>query len=374
MNDFIRSSRPFFPKEDIDKILADIALVLENGQFRNGQNLQRFEEALAAYLGISHCMAFDSDSSALETTLQFFNVKNREVIVCTNSFISIPNSVMYSGGRLVFADIKKGSLSMDPVSLERSITHNTCAVIVTHIAGFPNPDFEEIQEICQKNGLFLIEDATHALGAKMGTNKVGTFGDAAIFAFTPTKVVTTGEGAMLATKNGVLADYARFKRYYGSGAGKTNFEHLGRHMLLPEVSAILGFYQLNRLDAFIEKRNQLAKMYNQAFDQIPDVNAVKCSGSNLSSYYKYPLILNPKVNKENFVKTLSSNGVETGTVFYPPCHMQPFYKMQLFNTLPLPVAEEVLSQTITLPMHCALNELEISNVTKNVQLALKSYS
>ncbi len=374
MNDYIRSSRPFFPREDIDKILADIALVLENGQFRNGKNLQRFEKALAAYLGINHCIAFDSDSSALETALQFFNVKNREVIVCTNSFISIPNSVYYSGGRVVFADIKKDSISMDPSSLEKNVTLKTLGVIVTHIAGFPTPDFQEIHEICQKNNLFLIEDATHALGAKIGANKVGTLGDAAIFAFTPTKVITTGEGALLATKNDALAEYARLYRYYGSGAGKTNFERFGRHMLLPEVSAILGIYQLNRLDAFIEIRNQLAKMYNHAFDRIPAVNTVKCLEQNLSSYYKYPLTLNPEVNKEKLVKTLSSNGVETGTVFYPPCHMQPFYKALISSNMTLPVAEEVLAQTITLPMHCALNELELSTVIKNVQLALKPYS
>ncbi|XHH09206.1 MAG: DegT/DnrJ/EryC1/StrS family aminotransferase [Candidatus Bathyarchaeia archaeon] len=369
-NSYIRSSRPFFPKEDIDKITADLALVLENGQLRNGQNLRNFEKAAASYLGIEHCVALDSDLSALETTLRFFNVKNKEVIVCTNSFISIPNSILYSGGKAVFCDIKKDTLSMDPESLLKNLSPKTAGVIVTHIAGFPNPDFQEIQEICQKNGLFLIEDATHALGARIGNQIVGTFGNASIFAFTPTKLITTSEGGMLATNDDELAEYARLYRYYGSGAGKTNFESLGRHMMMPEISAILGIYQLNRIETFIDKRNKLAEEYNEAFDQIPDVYTVKCLKQNRCSYYKYPLTLSSKVDKEKFVKALTSKGVETGTVFYPPCHMQPFYRKLNSGKSQLWVAEEVLARTITLPMHCELSDFDVSTVITNVQLAV----
>ncbi len=373
MNDnYIRSSRPFFPKEDIAKIVKDLALVLEDGTLRNGRNLQNFEKNMAAYLGIKNCVALDSDSSALETALQYYNVENREVIVCTNSFISIPNSILYAGGKVVFADIKKDTLSMDPNSLNRNISSKTCGVIVTHIAGFPNPDLQEIQEICQKNEYFLIEDATHALGAMVGNRKVGTFGDAAIFAFTPTKVVTTGEGGMLATNNNELAEYARLYSYYGSGAGKTNFENLGRHMMMPEISAILGVQQLNRIEEFIARRNQIATAYNEAFNRTAEVSIIDCPKENRCSYYKYPLTLSPKINKEKFVQMLSVQGIETGTVFYPPCHMQPVYKKQNLNGLQLPVAEEVLARTVTLPMHFALTDSEVLKVIENVRLAVEA--
>jgi len=104
---FIRSSRPYFSKLDIEKILCDIALALETGQLRNGKNLKLFQQKAAEYLKIKHAIALDSDSSALETALNYYKVKNKEVIVCTNSFISIPNSVLYSGAKVTFADIKK---------------------------------------------------------------------------------------------------------------------------------------------------------------------------------------------------------------------------------------------------------------------------
>ncbi|HGE72541.1 TPA: DegT/DnrJ/EryC1/StrS family aminotransferase, partial [Candidatus Poribacteria bacterium] len=293
-----------------------------------------------------------------------------EVIVCTNSFISIPNSVVYAGGKVVFAGIRKETLSMDPNSLKRNISENTCGVIVTHIAGFPNPDLREIMGICEKHGLFLIEDATHAVGATIGGQKVGTFGDAAVFAFTPTKVLTTGEGGMLITNDTELAEEAKRIRYYGAGLGKTEFVKLGRHMMLPEISAILGIYQLKRIEEFITKRNKIADLYNDAFDKLKSVKIVKCLSGNRSSYYKYPLILSEVIDKAKFTQLLEKEfGVETGNVFYPPCHLQPAYKNLYItrNAKDLIISEKVLSNTITLPLHCAMSGEDTRYVVDSVR-------
>ena len=120
---------------------------------------------VAQYVGIKNAVAFDSDSSAYETVLRYFGVNGGEVVVCTNSFISVPNSVVFAGGKVVFADIRAETLSMDPESLLQNISPKTRGVIVTHISGFPNPDLKKIIEICREHRLFLIEDATHAIGA-----------------------------------------------------------------------------------------------------------------------------------------------------------------------------------------------------------------
>jgi dTDP-4-amino-4,6-dideoxygalactose transaminase len=356
----IRSSRPFFYSEDIQGILDDISSALKEGTLRNGKNLHGFQQKFADYLHIKHAIALDSDSSALETALRYYKIAGKEVVVCTNCFISIPNSVLFAGGKVVFTDIKAASLAMDPASLEACISPKTCGVIVTHISGFPNPDFKEIQEICQKNGLFLIEDATHAMGASVGNQKIGTFGDASVFAFTPTKVLTTGEGGLLATNDSKLAEYAGLYSYYGSGSGKTNFENLGRHMLLPEVSAIIGLHQLARLEDFLVNRNMVAQAYDAAFDCMADVSHVTCLKNARCSYYKYPLTLTGKIDKGHFVRSLNRLGVETGTVFYPPCHLQPVYQKMFVASFPC--AEDVLQRTITLPMHAALSSEDVSRV------------
>jgi dTDP-4-amino-4,6-dideoxygalactose transaminase len=368
---FIRSSRPYFSKHDIDEILNDVEIVLENGQLRNGKNLKLFQQKAAEYLNIKHAIALDSDSSALETALTYYQVKNKEVLVSTNSFVSIPNSVLYAGGKVVFTDIKNETLSMNIDSLKEKVSTNTAGVIVTHIAGFPNPDLKEIKEFCCEKDLFLIEDATHALGASIDGQKVGAFGDASVFAFTPTKVITTGEGGMLATNDDGLAEFAELFSYYGSGSGKTNFEYLGRHMLMPEISAIVGINQLSHVDEFVAVRNRIAKAYDEAFNRMAGLSVVECPKGNLCSYYKYPLILSKKTDKELFTQTLQLNGIETGTVFYPPCHMQLVYQ-KLNPDSSLPVAEEVLAHTITLPMHCGLSDADVSSVIEVVQLALNA--
>jgi perosamine synthetase len=203
----------------------------------------------------------------------------------------------------------------------------------------------------------------------MGGQKMGTFADAAIFAFTPTKVVTTGEGGMLVTNDATLVEEARRYSYYGSGPGKTSFVNLGRHMMMPEISAILGIYQLKRVEEFIAKRNEIADVYNDALDRIGAVRRVKCSPGNRSSYYKYPLTLSDKIDKAEFTQSLEKEfRIETGNVFYPPCHLQTVYKKLNLrtNNERLSTSERVLSRTITLPMHAAMDEEDAIYVTKSV--------
>ncbi len=369
MATLIRSSKPVFPQEDIQPIMENIRKILEEGQFRNGKNVKIFEDMVAGYIGVAGSVAFDSDSSAYETALRYFDVAGREVVVCTNSFISVPNSVVAAGGKPVFADISADTLSMDPQSLKQNILPNTKGVIVTHIAGFPNPHLKEIQAICKDKGLFLIEDATHAIGATINGQKAGSFGDAAVYAFTPTKVITTGEGGMLVSNNAGLCEFAKRYSFYGSGAGKTNFVDLGRHMVLPEISAVLGIYQLKRLDEFIARRNEIAESYDVALD-IPDVfSTVKSPAGTKSSYYKYPLILDSKINKTTFTKRLFEDfGIETGNIFYPPCHMQGVYKkLGAYTYGSLSVSEEVLARTITLPMHTGLSDDDVTFVKDKVK-------
>jgi dTDP-4-amino-4,6-dideoxygalactose transaminase len=368
----IRSSKPYFPPQDRISILDGIVELLESGQFRNGKNVAVFETQAAAYNDVSNAVAFDSDSSTYETILRYFDVEGGEVVVCTNSFISVPNSVVAVGATPVFTDIRAETLSMDPESLQRNITPKTRGVIVTHISGFPNPDLDAILGICREHGLFVIEDATHAIGASVDGKKVGGFGNAGVFAFTPTKVLTTGEGGMLVTDDHDLAAFARQFRFYGSGLGKTNFENVGRHMVMHEISGILGIYQLQRLDEFIARRNQIADQYEEAFGSLEGVETVKCPQSSRCSYYKYPLILCPSVNKAKFTQHLwQQYGIETGTVFYPPCHMQRAYqKRGAVAYGGLGVAENTLARTVTLPMHVELTDEQVAAVTKAVSDAV----
>jgi dTDP-4-amino-4,6-dideoxygalactose transaminase len=143
-------------------------------------------------------------------------------------------------------------------------------------------------------------------------------------------------------------------------------------MMMPEISAILGVYQLKRVEEFITRRNEIAKTYNEAFDKISSVNTVKCSSNSRSSYYKYPLTLSDQVNKAKFTELLKDRHVETGSVFYPPCHMQTVYQNIVGSTkFVLPVSERILAQTITLPMHGGLSDANVTEVVQDVQDVLQ---
>jgi dTDP-4-amino-4,6-dideoxygalactose transaminase len=371
----IRSSRPYFPKEDIKCILKDVSEVLENGRLRNGKNLQLFEHTLADYVGVKEAVAFDSDGDALETALRYYGIEDKEVVVCTNSFVSMPNSVVYAGGKVVFADIRADTISMDPESLRKCISKKTCGVVITHIAGFPNPDLKEIMEICDEHDLFLIEDATHAIGATFHGRKMGTFGKAGVFAFTPTKVLTSGEGGAMVTNDAKLSENARHFRFYGSGVGKTEFVNLGRHMVLPEISAILGIYQLKRAEEFIDKRNKIADIYDEELEASDYATTIRCAENARCSYYKYPVTLDRKIDKPKFAERLYRKwGVETGNVFYPPCHLQSFYKKGTISVARggLSTSEDVLARTITLPMHAGMTLRDARHVCKGVLSVLES--
>ena len=376
MSQLIRSSKPVFPKEDIDHLLPEIREVLEQGRFRFGKNVGIFERMVAQYVGVKNAVAFDSDSSAYETILRYFGVRGREVVVCTNSFVSVPNSVLFAGGKVVFADIRENTLSMDPESLKDNISQNTRGVIVTHIAGFPNPDLKRIIEICMENGLFLVEDATHAIGATVDGQQTGTFGDAGVFAFTPTKVLTTGEGGMMVTNDDKLSEFAKRYSFYGSGVGKTNFVDLGRHMVMPEISAILGIYQLKRLDEFIARRNEIAVVYDETLEKIDSIGTIISSKDWKSAYYKYPVILPLKLDKKRFIESLLNDfNIETGNIFYPPCHLQALYRQLGSSSYgSLLTSERVLSRTITLPMHVGLTNEDVNYVLEKVLFLIQKLS
>jgi dTDP-4-amino-4,6-dideoxygalactose transaminase len=174
---------------------------------------------------------------------------------------------------------------------------------------------------------------------------------------------------MLSSNNSDLCEFAKRFSFYGSGAGKTNFVDLGRHMVLPEISAVLGIYQLRRLDEFIERRNRIAAQYDAALDLPGTFSIVKSPSGFRGSYYKYPLILDRRLDKSAFTKRLIGDyGIETGNIFYPPCHMQGVYrKLGAFTYSSLSVSEDVLARTITLPMHVGLSDEEVDFVVDHVK-------
>jgi dTDP-4-amino-4,6-dideoxygalactose transaminase len=374
----IPSTRPYFTEKDIKDISNEVCSILRSGRLILGPYTQKFEEEFRKYCGVKHAIAVSSCTSALEITLRYFNVKDREVIVPTNTFIATANAVIYAGGTPILIEMQPETLCLNPNDLFEKMTAKTKGVIVVHIAGLPCPDTEKIAVFCQEKGLFLIEDAAHAHGALLNGRRAGSLGDAGCFSFYPTKDMTTGTGGMITTDDDDLADYAISLRHHGVsktvGVGKDPniIANLGNDWLMDEISALLGLYQLKVLEDNIQLRNDVARKYGEALGKMEGVELFRVPGNIRHSYYKYPILLTKSIDKPKLVATMkNAYNVAIGSAYDPPCHLQPIYQQLFgFRRGMFPVAEDILGRTCSLPMYAQITDKEINYVLQSLQAAL----
>ena len=348
----ISGSSPYFSDESLDDILNDVKSMLKSGRLTDGPYAQTFEKEFAEYNNVKYAISVNSGTAALDVALRCFKLQGQEVIVPTNTFVSTPNAVIFAGGKPVFADMNADSLGIDVDDVKRKVTSNTKGVIVVHIAGLICPQINELKRFCDENGLFLLEDCAHAHGATADGRKAGTFGDAGCFSFYPTKVMTSGEGGMIITNMERLDEESRCLRTCGQNVNRQAVI-LGHNWRLSEMAAIVGKHQLDHLEEFVAKRNEVAKWYMQALGNVDGITLFRIPPNYRHSYYKYPLKLADGIDRLKLASMLKEKyGIETGHVYYPPCHLQPFY-MENFGTREgdLPTSERALKQVLCLPMH-----------------------
>jgi len=249
-------------------------------------------------------------------------------------------------------------------------------VIVVHIAGLICPEIRVINEICMNHRISLIEDAAHAHGSKLDGQFAGSFSDAGCFSFYPTKVMTTGEGGMITTESDELASKARILR----DQGKENFHsniivELGYNWRIDEISAAIGLVQLRRLTEIVEKRNEIAKYYDNELNKINGIKPLEKPKNVLHNYYKYVALLDPGVDRQKFKESLRSRGVRCGgEVYWPPLHMQPIYQKILGTRKgDFPTAEDTCSRMIAFPMYTQMTFEEAEYVVQNVKEVLSEF-
>ena len=370
----ISGASPYFSEESLNSILDEIKSVLKSGKLTDGPKAQEFEEKFAEYNNVKYAVSVNSGTAALDIALRYFKLAGREVIVPTNTFVSTPHTVIFAGGKPVFADMNADTLCIDVDDVRKKLSPNTAGIIVVHIAGLVCPQINELKELCSEKGLFLLEDAAHAHGAMFGGKMAGTLGDAGCFSFYPTKVMTTCEGGMITTNNYELAQEALCLRTIGQNAERKAII-LGHNWRLNEVSAVVGKHQLEHLEEFVVKRNLVAKWYSEALSDIEGVSFFRVPSNSRHSYYKYPTRLADSLDREKLSLILKEKyGVETGHVYYPPCHLQPFY-MENFGTKmgDFPVAEKVLNKVLCLPMHYGITKENVDYVRDSLVSSINQF-
>nr|WP_321352015.1 DegT/DnrJ/EryC1/StrS aminotransferase family protein [uncultured Methanoregula sp.] len=370
----IPAAKIYFPEQDRKKILQNIDGALESGQLTLGKYGKEFEEKFATYCGVQYAVAVNSGTSSLEIPLRVFDVKDKSVIVPTNTFFATPASVIHAGGNVEFADITE-NLCIDPVSLQEKITKNTKGVIAVHIGGLVTPEIREVRKICDDHNLFLLEDAAHAHGSTLNGKKAGSFGDAGSFSFYPTKVMTSGEGGMIVTDDKKTYERALVFRDQGKAGffGNVHTE-MGYNWRMSEIHAIIGLAQFARLEEFIQRRREVAKIYDKELTGIKGLTTVKCPAGNISNYYKYCAILKKGIDRAVLKKELKEKySVNlSGEVYELPCHLQPIFKDMLgFKGGELPVAEDLCSRHICLPVFATMTDEQAMYVVDSLKTVLK---
>ena len=362
----VPAAKPFFSEEDIRSILSEIGTSLRTGTLTLGPNVKKFEDMFAEYTGVKHAVAVNSGTASLEIPLRYFDVKDMEVIVPTNTFVASANTVYFAGGKPVLADIREDTLCLDPEDMKRRITSKTKGVIVVHLAGLIPPQMKEIREICNDKNLFLIEDAAQAHGASMDGKKAGSLSDAGSFSFFPTKPMTTGEGGMVTTDNSNLDKFARSLRHHGI-EGRDNYPRFGYNWRMSDINAIIGIHQLQHLDAFVKERNEIAKKYSKLLSRIKSARVIQVPPNIVHSYYKFAVIL--PFETANLQRALKEKyEIETSFLYYPPVHLQPIYQTHFgYKAGMLPVSEDVLKRMICLPIFIGIIDGQINYVVESLE-------
>lgn len=366
----IAPQRYDFSPEDIAWIMERVREILETNAFLTlGQYGEEFERKFADLVGVRHAVAVNSGTAALEIIFRALGIDGHEVVVPTNTFAATAFAVVHAGGKPVFADCSE-DLSVDPEDVERRVTARTKAVVAVHIGGLVSAGARRLREFCDRKGFYLVEDAAHAHGSRIDGRAAGSLGAAGAFSFFSTKVITTGEGGMVVTSDGVLAEKAKVLRDQAKVKGKNYHEDIGYNWRMTELQAILGLAQLRRLGDFIERRTQVARIYDAGWMGEQKVRPIPVPPRAKPNYYKYVLFLRDRAPQEVSKQLKERYGVRLGGCVYDlPCHEQPVFRK--FAQGCLPRAEDLCRRHICPPIYPSLTDEEAHYVINAVREVMR---
>ncbi len=319
-------------------------------------NVSKFEEAFRKFTGSDCCVALNSGTAALHLALSLVNIRNKEVILPSLSFISTALAVLYNGGKPVFVDIEPETLCINHELVEKNITRRTKVILPVHFGGMPC-NLNAISNLCKQNKIILIEDAAHAAGTTYKNKKIGAHGTAVCFSFHPVKNLAMPTGGAITLNGRNSENFSKIlKALRWCGISNRNgpiygVEELGWNYYMNEFSAAIGIEQLKKLDRLNSIRRKIVKRYSrelQVYKKMPY--------SENCSYHLYWIQVR---NRDNFMKRMKKEGIETGI------HYLPIHKMKLFSIgKKLHVTEQVSKHIVSIPLHPNLRDSDVTRIIK----------
>jgi len=383
-SDYIPFHRPSIGSEEFQAVQQ----VLSSGWLTTGPVAMEFEKQFAAYVGCKWALAVNSCTAALQLALDAIGLQSGdEVLVPSYTFTSTAEVVTYFGARPVLCDSLPNGFNLDPADAAKRITAKTRAIIPVHIAGQPC-DLDSVQQLADRYGLRVIEDAAHALPASYHEKRIGTISDLTAFSFYTTKTITTGEGGMLTTNDDRYAERISlmrlhgigrdaWKRYAHSGSWFYEVQEAGYKMNLPDILAALGLAQLRKCDKFWSRRKEIASYYQEKFSGFEEIKLPPTAPEGCEhSWHLFILRLKPdflSISRDEFIQELKMMGIGT-SVHFIPLHRHPFYARKYgYAPQDLPNANSSYSRSVSLPIYPDLTEMQCDRVVRSVVGLVKKH-
>jgi perosamine synthetase len=350
--------------------LAYVTECLRSGWISGaGHFVAAFEEQFALACGVRHAVAVCNGSAALHLALLVAGVQpGDEVIVPCLTYVATANAVSYCGATPVFVDSEPGSWNLDPAAVAAAITPRTVGVIAVHLYGHP-AQIDVLKAITGARGLFLIEDAAQAHGARYNGRPVGSLAHAATFSLYGNKLLTSGEGGILLTDNAQWADTARSLRNHGQDPHRRyHFTRLGFNYRMANTAAAIGLAQLEKIDWHVEHRLRNGRRYRERLAESPAICFQTAAAAARPVYWLTSLSVTgaSAISRDELMAHLDREGIETRPVF-PPLHRQPVYLHE--RTPTLPVAERLAATGVSLPSGAGLTSADVDRVADAILTA-----
>jgi len=397
--DIIPYGKHYIDEDDIQSVVD----VLRHGMLTQGPKVAEFENKIANYVGAKYAVAVANGTAALHLACMVLELgEGDEVITSPNTFVATSNSILYVGAKPVFVDIDNQTLNIDIDQIEKAIldSNNIKAIFPVHFAGLPC-DMERIKKLADKYNLAIVEDAAHALGATYNDgSKVGNcqYSDMTTLSFHPVKGIAAGEGGMVITNDKSLYHKLTLLRSHGITKGNFEFpgiseadnllinkdealengelkrwyyemQYLGYNYRITDIQCALAISQMNKIDLFLDGRRSMAKFYDQALSETPNITSLQTHGRDNSSHHIYVVSIDFDkigISRHQFMQKLAEQGVGS-QVHYIPVVNQPYYQDIGYGIDRYPSTNQYYQNTLSIPLYYGLSNADQKLVVYSIK-------
>jgi dTDP-4-amino-4,6-dideoxygalactose transaminase len=380
-DEFLVFGSPPISEDEIEEVVA----TLRSGWIGTGPRVHQFQDNFKNYLGADHAVAVNSCTAALHLALISAGIgPGDEVITTPMTFCATLNAIIHSGATPVLADCDRQTLNIDPAEIEKKITPRTKVILPVHFAGRPC-DMQAITGLAGQHDLKVIEDCAHAIETEIEGRHVGTWGDFGCFSFYVTKNIVTGEGGMVITPSADAADRIKILGLHGMSKdawnrfGDKGYKHyqvveVGFKYNMTDMQAALGLRQLEKIEAYWKRREEIWNRYQEAFADLPCQLPLPTAPNTRHAYHLYTLLLdleNISISRDDVLTALAERNIGTG-VHYLALHTHPYYSNTYgWKQGDFPNAEFISERTLSLPISAKLTDEDVNYVIQAVCSVLR---